>query len=86
MQKKTNIQEIKAKWNTTIPVTTYEDSSLQQHNCEKLKSHTAACDLNNVSEWGTIMKKRSFSFIQLSAQKHDSMPLLYKDICTLHSP
>jgi hypothetical protein len=57
VHKKTNIQEIKAKWNTAILTTTYKDSSLQQHNCEKLKSHTATCDLNNVSEWGRIMKK-----------------------------
>jgi hypothetical protein len=54
---KTNIQEIKPKWDTTTSITTYEHSSLHQHNCEKPKSHTATCDLNNVSEWGGIMKK-----------------------------
>lgn len=46
---------LELKWNTAIPITTYEDSSLHQHNCEKLKSHTATCDLDNMSEWGRII-------------------------------
>ena len=63
-------------------------SSLQQHNCEKLKSHTATCDLNNVSEWGRIMGGESFTFVQLSAQKVRKCPSSIKciDTCTLHSP
>jgi hypothetical protein len=51
------------KRNTAIPITTYEDSSLHQHNCEKPKSHTATCDLNNISEWGRIIKKNKIIHI-----------------------
>jgi len=87
-KKKPNIQEIKPKWNTTILTTTYKDSSLQQHNCEKLKSHTATCDLNNVSEWGRIMKKnRSHSYNCLHKYVTECpSSIKCRDTCTLHSP
>ena len=51
---------------------------------EKLKSNTATYDLNNVTEWGRIMKKKSFTSIQPSPQR-DRMPLLYKVYRYLHN-